>query len=140
VARVHERLGKLRAARVFAFVDACFSGAGGRSVLAPGTRPLVLQRAQVGVAIPKLTVFSAAGADEITGALGGHGLFSYFVFKGFRGDADADRDGAVTFGELADYTTTNVANEARRQNRDQHPQAMGATAAIRAVVLTRTKH
>ncbi len=137
VAKATQRLGALHAAHVFAFMDSCFSGAGGRSVLAPGTRPLVLQRTPLRIAVPKLALFSAAGPDEITGAAGAHGLFSSYLFRGLHGAADSNGDGAVTYGELVDYVVAHVPDDARRENRDQHPQASGASA--RDVVLTRAR-
>ncbi|MBI3288504.1 MAG: caspase family protein, partial [Elusimicrobia bacterium] len=39
--RLYAELGKLKAKSVLVVMDACFSGSGGRSVLAKGTRPLV---------------------------------------------------------------------------------------------------
>lgn len=41
VKRLYERLNSLKAKRVIVALDSCFSGAGGRSVLAKGTKPLV---------------------------------------------------------------------------------------------------
>ncbi len=133
VANLTQRLARLSAAREFVFLDSCFSGLGGRSVLAPGARPLVLLRTLA--AAPRLSILSASGADEISGAYGGHGLFSYFLMRGMDGDADANSDGAVTYGELAAYVSAKVPEEARRQNREQHPQMIGDGA--RNVVLTR---
>jgi hypothetical protein len=88
-----QKLSALRGARVMAFLDACFSGAGGRSVLAQGTRPLVLQHvtatfAASAVQRANVTFFSAAGPNEVTGVgPAGHGLFSYYVMRGLNGDS-----------------------------------------------------
>jgi hypothetical protein len=143
IARVAKRLANLPASHTFAFVDACFSGAGGRSVLPAGTRPLVLQQAPLKLssstrgAPQRLTLFSAAAANEITGAVGGHGLFSASLFRALHGAADRNADGDITLGEVIDFVTTEVPNEARRDNRDQHPEAAGATAGTRNAVLVR---
>lgn len=40
--RLYDNLGKLQAKEVVVALDACFSGSGGRSVLAEGARPLVM--------------------------------------------------------------------------------------------------
>ncbi|MGE0328781.1 MAG: caspase domain-containing protein [Polyangiaceae bacterium] len=129
VTALQKQLQALSTRHVYAFVDACFSGAGGRSVLPQGTRPLV----RVKVAQPKgnkLQMFTASGADEVTGASEtGNGLFSYYLLRGLNGDADASRDGSVTMSELVRYTTKHVANDARRQNRDQTPALLGGQGA-----------
>jgi len=41
--RLYEKLNSINAKQVIVAIDACFSGAGGRSVLAKGTRPLVME-------------------------------------------------------------------------------------------------
>jgi hypothetical protein len=45
--------------------------------------------------------------------LDGHGVFSYYVALGLRGDADLDGDGTVGLGELAQYVSNKVPREAR---------------------------
>lgn len=52
-----------------------------------------------------------------------HGLFTYYFLRGLRGDADTNRDGEVTLGEVASYVRQKVAWAAKSQfNSDQHPQ------------------
>ncbi len=121
-------LAKLKAKRVIVVLDACFSGAGGRSVLAKGARPLVVMVAD---ALPKadnLTVFAAAGGDEITGTLDeqGHGVFTYYLLKGLSGAAK-DARGEVTEQGLFDYVKPRVEDEGRRQNRVQTPTFNGSS-------------
>lgn len=124
-----KNLRSLPAQQVVLMLDSCFSGSGGRSVLAAGTRPLVPIKA------PELepdkttkgqfTMLAAASADEVTGmsADGSQGLFSYFLFTGIRGAADQNNDGQITLGELADHVAGTVPDEARRENRSQTPVA-----------------
>lgn len=51
-----------------------------------------------------------------------HSLFTYYLLKGLRGEADTNRNGAVTFGELAGYVRQKVAWAARTQfNQEQRP-------------------
>lgn len=123
--RLYAKLNKLPAKKITVVVDACFSGAGGRSVLARGTRPLVT-RVNTNIKLGKLTVFSAADANEITGTYDekGHGLFTYFFLKGLNGAAST-QSGAITAESLHEYLKSKVQDEARRQNRDQTPQLNG---------------
>ena len=119
LSRLYQKLGELRAKRVLVAIDSCFSGAGGRSVLASGARPLVA-KIDTGAPPAKLTVLSASGSNEISGSLEdkGHGVFTYFLLKGL----DA---GKTTPKALAEYLTPLVQDEARRLNRDQTPQLRG---------------
>lgn len=122
LASVIQRLSATKARQVFAVIDSCFSGEGGRSVLPPGARPLTRvkeQASQGGVA-----VFTAATGNEITGptADGTSGLFTSFVLQGLgTGAADIDGNGQVTLGELGQWVGPRVTAAADAQHRPQHP-------------------
>lgn len=123
VAELQEGLSNLSGQQAYLFLDACFSGSGERSVLPEGTRPVVpVQEIEPSV---NVVTFSAAGADETTGAhkQSGHGLFTYHLLQGLGGQADTDQDSDVTVGELKAYVVDMVRVDARRQNRDQTPVA-----------------
>lgn len=123
---LYSALAKLRAKNTMVVLDACFSGAGGRSVLAQGARPLVVA-VQEGLGQREgLTLLTAASGDEITATLEaqGHGLFTYFFLKGLSGAAK-DSSGRVTVKGLFDYLKPQVQDEAHRQNREQNPLLQG---------------
>lgn len=128
IARLYKKLNALKARRVLVALDSCFSGTGGRSVIAKGTRPLVA-RVELGEAGGKVIALTASAADQVSGTLDeqGHGLFTYYLMKGLNGGAK-DASGRVTMLSLYDYMTPKVADAARRQNRDQSPQLSGAGA------------
>jgi hypothetical protein len=119
---------KTKAKRVVVALDSCFSGAGGRSVLAEGTRPLVVKVEDGAPRNGRLTVLAAASGDETTGTLDdqAHGAFTYFFFKGLSGAAK-NTDGAVTSKSLYDYLKPRVQDEAHRQNREQTPTLIGGS-------------
>lgn len=119
VAQLYKKLGELPAKQVLVAMDSCFSGAGGRSVLASGARPLV-GKIDAGAVPAKITVLAASGANEISGSLDdkGHGAFTYFLLEGLNA-------GKTTPKALNDYLTPRVQDEARRLNRDQTPQLQG---------------
>jgi len=51
-----------------------------------------------------------------------HALFTYYLLKGLRGEADTNYNGMVTFGELAGYVRHKVAWAAKTQfNQEQRP-------------------
>lgn len=56
-----------------------------------------------------------------------HGLFTYYFLRGLRGEADTNRNGEVTLGEIAAYVRQKVAWAAKSQfNAEQHPQILPA--------------
>lgn len=119
---VLSRLAQSRAKETLAFVDACFSGSGGRSVIAPGIRPLV--RVKEEPAPSAVAVFAASAGDEVSGPARGQaaGLFSRTLVDGLgTGAADADGDGQITLQELASWVKPRVAREALKDGRAQNP-------------------
>lgn len=125
VARLYKKLEALPAERVLVAIDSCFSGAGGRSVLAPGARPLVVSLEAEPVA-GRLTALAASGPNEISGSLDRfrHGAFTYYLLQGLNGAA-ADASGRVGAKGLIGFLTPKVQDEARRLNRDQTPRLLG---------------
>jgi Caspase domain len=122
LAAITERLSKSRAAETLVFIDSCFSGAGGRSVLPPGTRPLVrVQAAKTG---SNVAILSSSTGSEISGPAseGGGGLFTKFLLDALgHGEGDLDGDRQITLGELKAWIAPRVVREAQRQNRSQTP-------------------
>jgi len=128
LSRVYEKLNALKAKEVIVMLDSCFSGAGGRSVITKGMRPLVMT---VNTGIPggeKISVLTASRGEEITGSLDnqGHGMFTYYLLKGIKGEADSNKDDRISLIELHAYVQKSVQRAARRQNRNQTPQLFSA--------------
>jgi hypothetical protein len=139
---VLSRLSATKAESVVAFVDSCFSGEGGRSVLPPGARPLMQVAAPSATQSPRVALLSSAGASEISGptADGAQGLFTSLLVEGVgTGAADFDGDGNLSIGEIAGWVGPRVTREAKKASRDQTPvltlgNAVGA--ADKLVVVT----
>jgi hypothetical protein len=115
-------LEKTKAKDVLAIADSCFSGQGGRSVLAPGTRPLV--RVQEVKTTARVALLSASSGAEISGpsADGKGGLFSKYLIEAIgSGQADMNGDGQISLKELEDWIKPRVKREAKKANRDQNP-------------------
>lgn len=132
VGKLYENLQKLKSKQILVALDSCFSGAGGRSVLAKGARPLVTV---ADTAVPlgaKLSVLTASSGEEIAGSLDdqGHGMFTYYLLKGLKGEA-ADTEGRMTLSSLHSYISQSVKRSARRQNREQTPQLKAADGSLR---------
>lgn len=122
LSRLYDSLGKLPAREVIVALDSCFSGTGGRSVLAPGLRPLVNLRMPPAPR-RRVSVLSASEAGEAAGGLPdfGHGAFTYRLLEGLGGAADSDGDGGLTLSELHAYARRRVILDARAMGREQTP-------------------
>ncbi len=126
LSRLYAHLSRLKAHKVIAMLDSCFSGAGGRSVIASGARPLVNQIKE-GTVSPKgkLLVLTASKADQISGVLEDkrHGAFTYYLLKGLNGAALNQQD-HVTLDSLYSYLKPQVEDAAHLDSRDQDPQLL----------------
>jgi hypothetical protein len=127
VKRLYEKLGRLKAKEVLVAMDACFSGAGGRSVLPAGARPLVAKTETLGVG-SNVVALTASSGQEITGVAEGqgHGAFTYYLLQGLNGKASDE-----TVRGLYEYLKPRVEDAARRGNRDQTPELIGSNASLR---------
>jgi uncharacterized caspase-like protein len=127
VTDVIAQLGQTKAHDVLAMLDSCFSGAGGRSVLPPGSRPLVrvVDTTPNDAAAPQVAVLSAATGAEISGPSSDNqsGLFTKYLVDGLgKAAADADGDGQISLQELYDWVAPRVTREAKESaNREQTP-------------------
>ena len=120
---LYETLASLPARETVVFLDSCFSGRGDRSVVAEGIRPIGLSIKNPVIASGRMVVISAAESSQASSFYkeSGHGLFTYYLLLGLKGEADADNNGWVEVGELFSYVKPNVSKLARRINREQTP-------------------
>ncbi len=128
--RMYVALGKLPAKEVLVALDSCFSGAGGRSVIARGARPLVMNLQNNVVLSKNMVVMSASSGDQMSSTYDekGHGLFTYFMLKGIKNEDVVKPDGSIAISDLFSYIKPQVERIARRQyNNEQSPQLIGAT-------------
>ena len=123
--RMYAALGKLPAKEIVVVLDSCFSGAGGRSVIAKGSRPLVMNL-QRDMGLPKnMAVLSASSGDQTSSTYDekGHGLFTYFILKGIKDEDVVMSDGSLKIADLHSYVKPQVERIARKQyNNEQTPQ------------------
>ena len=101
--RLYKNLNKLPAKEIIVVLDSCFSGAGGRSVLAKGARPLVMNMDKQVLHSDRIAILSAAAGNQISSTYEekGHGLFTYFLLKGIK-------DGNSALGTLYNYIKPQV--------------------------------
>ena len=123
---IYERLSALKVKSAIVLLDACFSGQSREgTLLLAGARPLVVSK--ISEPLGNITVMSATGGSEIASAYPEmkHGLFTYYLLKGLRCDADLNNDKIITTTELSNYLSNNVSNIAQNMGREQHPQLLG---------------
>ena len=121
---LYENIAKVPARSLTIFLDACFSGNSDRGMLLKGVSPALLRVESPILAASNAALFAAATNTQVSGWLEAkrHGLFSYWLFRGLQGEADADTNGTVTVAELHDFLKTNVLRMSRKlKNRDQTP-------------------
>lgn len=114
---------KIVSTKTIVIADACHSGslgAGGvRNIPDIYTKFSMLIRGTRGKAF--LTASRARELSHESDKLG-HGVFTYYLIKGMKGEADASGDGIVTISELYDYLYDKVKEET---DGAQHPELKG---------------
>ncbi len=123
--RMYDKLGALSGQEVTVVLDACFSGAGGRSVLAKGARPLVMMKVSTGLA-PNLAVLAATQGTQISTSSPEtrHGVLTYYFLK-------ALRDGKKDLAEIYATITPEVEDAAKELNVSQTPSLLPESAKVR---------
>ena len=114
----------IQSKRVIVLADACHSaGVGGtRSIGASNNFNQYM--AKLANSREGLTEITASRSDELSMEKkfpeGGHGLFTHYLLKGLRGEADENKDGFVTMKESYAYLYDKVRSESRHS---QNPWA-----------------
>ena len=137
--RLQAKLDELKAGRIVVVLDSCFSGAGGRSVLPKGTRPLYPKTKDI-LGSGRSIALTASEDGQISGTLAeqGHGLFTYYFLKGLNGAA-AQEDGRITLEGVFNYLAPKVADAANRENRTQLPRMSGPPGGKRTEIILRRR-
>ena len=125
---------QIKAERVIVITDACHGAGVTGSIGLKGLGKITnsVQDALLGLSkyTGKVCLVSCEAREESQESEkwgGGHGVFTHYLLRGLRGEADGKgagaEDGVVTLGELVDYVEEGVRRETRSQ---QHPRAQGS--------------
>jgi len=122
-----ERLMRIsKAGKVVFITDACHSGGLGITLAMRGHEEVARFLTRVAEAKDGIAVLSASSANEFSQEGerwgGGHGVFTYYLLRGLKGEADFDADGIVTIREAYDYLYRKVAEDTAG---GQHPELKG---------------
>ncbi|TAN41388.1 MAG: hypothetical protein EPN22_15410 [Nitrospirae bacterium] len=126
----YNNLSKLPAQKVTIVLDACFSGNSERGIIFKDANisPGILKVKKEFEAPQNALLITSAGVDQVSTWFPAkkHSLFTYFFLKGLQGEADINKDGRITAGEMKAYLGENVPYEARRLSRiEQKPVVFG---------------
>lgn len=140
----YQDIQRLDVQRVYVFLDSCFSGVASRAaeMLVKGARPALIHVENVKPPTSSIVSFNATSTGEISNAFPekGHGLFTYYLLRGLRGEADADDDGWTSVKEMYGYVRSNVTRESRRLQSEQTPMIVPSTDMMKDVGLSRSVH
>ena len=114
----------IRAKKIVVIADACHAGGlgaafdtGRRGIRNVEINPISAGFQSLSSASQGVAVISASDDKQLSQESkswgGGHGVFTYYLVKGLSGDADYNKDGHVTLGELIPYLSENVRKATR---------------------------
>jgi WD40 repeat protein len=110
-ATLRQMIANIPATKKFVVIDTCNAGQLGDSMqVAVLARGLNEDRATklLSRAVGSTVLMASTSQQEALEGYKEHGLFTWVVVEGLRGKADADKDGFVKTGELADYVDNEV--------------------------------
>ena len=136
--RLYETLDGLPAKNKIVCLDSCFSGQGGRSVMAKGARPAIFPTETSRQIAKDMVVITSSSGTQISSSYAekGHGLFTYFLLRGIKEALEENRNAKVKVGDLYNYLKPQVEKVARKTNNiDQSPNLQIADDALRKLEL-----
>jgi WD40 repeat protein len=120
-----EMIANIPTTKKFIILDTCNSGAMGKSLeVALLTRGLSENMAMkvLSRAVGSTIISASSSAQEALEGYKGHGLLTYILTQGLRGEADTDKDGFVKTLEIANYVEDTVPEIAEKVfKRAQYP-------------------
>ena len=99
-------ISKLNARKKYVIIDACFSGqSGDGKAIVKNASPVLLKVDNSLFASKDAIVFQSSESNQVSNWYPEkkHGMFTYYFLKGLKGEADTNKDGSITVGELEGY-------------------------------------
>ena len=124
----YDNLAKIPYRSLTVVIDACFSGTSDRGTLMPNASLVRIKSNNNILKDPRAKIFTSATGTQIASWYPdqSHSLFTYYFLKGIQGEANTNRDRALTMEEMRTYLQEEVPYMARRlKNRVQTPEVYG---------------
>ena len=124
---LYKNLNKLPAKSVTVVLDACFSGGSQQGMIIKNASPMYID-IKAPLIGENLNLITSSEGDQISSWYpeAKHSLFTYYVLRALRGEADSNKNRKVTLSELKKYLTEQVTYMARRKyGREQTPIVRG---------------
>ena len=137
----YQDLDNLDIQRVYVFLDSCFSGVAARAaeMLIKGARPALVHVKEVRPRSDTVVSLSASSAGQMSNIYPEtkHGLFTYFLLRALKGEADADDDSWISVKEIFEYVKSHVIRVSRRMGREQTPVIMPSLDILKDIAVSR---
>jgi hypothetical protein len=134
----YQDLDNLKVKKTYVFLDSCFSGVASRAadmlakgarpgqapeMLVKGTRPALIHVNDVLLQSEAVVAISASRSGQVSNAYpeAKHGLFTYFLLRALKGEADENDDRWVSVKEVWNYVKSHVTQVSHRLGSDQVP-------------------
>lgn len=124
------------------FFIPALSGVASRAaeMLIKGTKPALIHVGDVSIDSKEVVSMSASGAGQTSNAYSQkkHGLFTYFLLRALRGEADANDDRLVSVKEIYNYIKNHVTRVSRRMGSEQTPFITPSLDALKDMAVCRS--
>ncbi len=133
----YDNLAKIPARKMTVVLDACFSGNSEKGLLFKDISPALVKVKKEFRGPANAVLITSAAVDQVSTWYREkkHSLFTYYFLKGLQGEADADRNGRITVGEMDASLKERVPCMARRlTGTEQQPVVTGNRADVIAVL------
>jgi hypothetical protein len=138
----YQDLNKIKVKHVYVFLDSCFSGVASRAaeLLVKGARPALVHVEKVKMPSSSIISLNATSSGQLSNAYREkeHGLFTYYLLRALKGEADANEDGWSSVKEVYAYVRSHVMRQSRRMQSEQIPSIVPASNRWKDVALSRS--
>jgi uncharacterized caspase-like protein len=109
-------------------------------MLVKGARPVLIHAKNVRSPANSIISFNATSIGELSNAHPEkeHGLFTYYLLRGLKGEADSNDDGWNSINEIYDYVRKNVSRESRRIQSEQTPTIIPPLGQVKDIAVSRS--
>ncbi len=121
--QIRETFSRMRAKHIYYVMDSCFSGYG--FTRGGGVHPETRRYLQVMTERRSVQMITAGRKGDLAHEQSGHGIFTQYLLRGLKGEADLNADGLVTASELGSFVQPNVYSASGQKQLPQYGRLDG---------------